>query len=173
MTGKLSSEQSAHNIPLPPPDCNRSRPLIPAGEVSTAIRQLVLRLRRGNPVRKQRVTNSSRFDSDELDGPIFVEARSIDNSSPVEESMVSRQHFRISAISPNRRPPSPHQVPVTVKRANGIKATRRGAVMPDCRLRPAPGSDAPLPRAGKSGRETSYFPRSRFVFPPEGAILVI
>ena len=94
MTGKLSSEQSAHNIPLPPPDCNRSRPLIPAGEVSTAIRQLVLRLRRGNPVRKQRVTNSSRFDSDELDGPILVEARSIDNSSPVEESMVSRQHFR-------------------------------------------------------------------------------
>ena len=94
MTGKLSSEQSAHNIPLPPPDCNRRRPLIPAGEVSTAIRQLVLRLRRGNPVRKPRVTNSSRFDSDELDGPILVEARSIDNSSPVEESMVSRQHFR-------------------------------------------------------------------------------
>ena len=48
----------------------------------------------GRPVRKQRVTNSSRFDSDELDGPILVEARSIDNSSPVEESMVSRQHFR-------------------------------------------------------------------------------
>ena len=94
MTGKLSSKQSALNISPSPPDCNRRRPLIPAGEVSTAIRQLVLRLRRGNPVRKQRVTNSSRFDSDELDGPIFIEARSIDNSSPVEESMVSRQHFR-------------------------------------------------------------------------------
>ena len=79
MTGKLSSEQSAHNIPLPPPDCNRSRPLIPAGEAPAAIR---------------RVTDSSRFDSDELDGPILVEARSIDNSSHVEESMVSGQHFR-------------------------------------------------------------------------------
>ena len=41
-------------------------------------------------MRKQRVTDSSRFDSDELDGPILVEARSIDNSSPVEEREKTR-----------------------------------------------------------------------------------
>ena len=47
----------------------------------------------GTPVRKQRVTNSPRFDSDELDGPILVEARSIDNSFPaVEQEEKSREN---------------------------------------------------------------------------------